>query len=126
MKFIVDASVLLAVGDGDWLKIQALGATRKCHVAAPEPVIAHTRLAVRAIPKPGAVDRFTWLMAEMPRVPWTTAVTEKMLALDAEPDDLAALTVAHALVYDAKVLTLEPERYARFSHVGVGVEELLV
>ena len=82
MKYVVDASILHAVGRGDWLKIQVLGWHRKRDVAVPEPVIVHSAREIRTIPKPEAVLRWTMLMSEMPRAPWTESVTEKLLAFE--------------------------------------------
>ena len=121
MKYVIDASVLLAVGRGEWLKIQMLGWHRKCDVAVPEPVVASTAFAVRSIPKPDAVKRWNLLMAEMPRVPWTLAVTEKALEIGASVTNLEAITAAHALAHDAKVLTMDPKPYAGIPNLRVDV-----
>lgn len=125
MKYIVDASVLIVVGRGDWLKIEMLGWRRKRDVAVPEPVVAHTALEVPAISKPEAMRRWTMLVDAMPRAAWTSNVTTKLLELaprDNLATDLDAITVAHALAYDATVLTIDRERYAWIS--SLRVEEL--
>lgn len=125
MKYVVDASVLLLVGRGDWLKIQKLGWYPKRDVAVPEPVVVYTRIEVRNIPKASAVERWSKLVAEMPRVPWTTAVTEKVLGLEPPGGlavDLDAITAAHALANGAAVLTVEPARYEWLP--ALSVEEL--
>lgn len=121
MKYIVDASVLVAVGQGEWLKIQMLGMHRKRDVAVPEPVVLRSAREVRTLTKPDAVRRFTMLMAEMPRVPWTKEVTDKLVELGV-PGDLNAITAAHALAHDATVLTMDRARYASFA--GLRVDEL--
>jgi predicted nucleic acid-binding protein len=121
VKYVVDASVLMMVGHGEWLKIQMLGWHKKRDVAVPEPVVVRTAVAVRSIPKPEAAKRWTLLMAEMPRVPWTTAVSEKLLELGASADDLDAVTAAHALAHDACVLTMAAAPYERFAGLRVDV-----
>jgi hypothetical protein len=125
VKYILDASVLMMVGRGDRLKIGFLGWHRKCDVAVPEPVVLHTAIEVRRIPKVDAVKRWTMLVAEVPRVPWTSSVTDKVLAFEPPPGaalDLDAITAAHALAHDATVLTVDRKPYAWIS--GLRVDEL--
>lgn len=100
MKYIIDASVLLAVGHGDHVKIQMLGWHRKSDVGIPEPVVARTAIEVRGIAKANALSRWTMLVDATPRVAWTTAVTEKLLSLG-ERSDLDAITAAYAPANDA-------------------------
>ena len=121
VKYIVDASVLLAVGRGDWLKIEMLGLHRKRDVAVPEPVVLRSAREVRALTKPSALRRWEMLMAEMPRVPWTKEVTDKLLELGV-PGDLDAVTAAHALAHDATVLTTDRARYTAIP--GLRIDEL--
>jgi predicted nucleic acid-binding protein len=120
VKYIVDASVLLAVARGEWVKIQLLGWHKKRDVAVPEPVVAHTAVEVRRIPKPAALERWTKLVDAMPRAVWTPAVTAKLLELAAA--DVDAITAAHALAFDAAVLTMDQQRYPRIE--GLRVDEL--
>jgi hypothetical protein len=126
VKYIVDASILRMVGYGDHLKIQLLGWHRKCDVAVPEPVVVHSAAEVRKIPKADAVRRWKMLLAEMPRVPWTASVTDKLLAFERPAgvtiDDVDAITAAHALAHEATVLTMSRAPYAWIG--GLRVDEL--
>jgi predicted nucleic acid-binding protein len=125
VKYIVDASVLLAVGRGQRLKIQFLGFHRKRDLAVPEPVVVYTGIEVRNIAKDDALMRWTMLVDQMPRVPWTSDVTKRVLALE-PPSGLAvgldAITAAHALALDATLLTVEEARYQWIE--GLRVDEL--
>jgi predicted nucleic acid-binding protein len=115
MLRIVDASVLLAIARGERDVIFRLMMTRKREVAVPEPVIVHTAVEVRMFTQAEAVERWTRLVGEVPRLSWNEDVTEALL--DLEPPaglavDLDTITAAHAVARKAAVFTREPERYS--------------
>jgi hypothetical protein len=114
MLRIVDGSILFAVARGDCNVIRMLSLTRFREVAVPEPVVLYTGTEVRGLSQFEAVERWSRLVATMPRLPWTADVTEELLDLELPsglPVNLDAIVVAHALAEKAAVLTREPGRY---------------
>ena len=115
MVRVIDASVLLAIARGKVEVVHRLMLTRKSEVRLPEPVFVHTCIEVRGLTQFEAVERWTRVVDLVPRLAWSTEVSEALL--DLEPPsglavDLDTITAAFAIAHKATVFTREPERYS--------------
>lgn len=120
MRYVLDSTVLMGIARGDRMLIERLSWYRKNHVGVPHPVLIDVHALVEALQSRGASKRWALLRPELIRIPWTDAVTARLLALGR--NDLDAIVAAHALADDLHIVTTQPGRYAWAD--GVRVEQL--
>lgn len=132
MKYILDTNAVSAMMKGE---PNVLGRIRKLNRSAlllPQPVIAEIAYGIERLPRSkrrqALQERFDWILRELPRAPWTDAVSAKFGIIKAalerrgqRIEDIDAAIAAHALAEDATLVTANVRHLARVP--GVKVED---
>lgn len=116
MKYVLDTNAVSALMKGDPATVQRLLQVHRADVAIPQPVIAEIVYGIERLPRSkrrqGLQERFDLICAELARVAWTDAVSERFGYIKAtlerkgqRIEDFDAAIAAHALAEQATLVT---------------------
>jgi tRNA(fMet)-specific endonuclease VapC len=123
VKFLLDTNAVAALMKGEPHAIERLRALRRADVFLPQPVLAEVAFGLARMPPSARRERLeaAWraLTEELQRAPWTDEVSLRFGQAKAELqrvgtpiEDFDLAIAAHALAYDAVVVT------ANLRHLG--------
>lgn len=132
MKYVLDTHALSALMRGDARIVERLRGTAKGQVVVPQPVVAEVTYGIERLPRSrrrsALQDRFDLLRSELPRVPWSDAVTEHFGRVKAvlerkgkRIEDFDVAIAAYALAIDGVLVTANADDMARVP--GLRIED---
>jgi tRNA(fMet)-specific endonuclease VapC len=132
VKYVLDTNAFSALMRGDPAMLARLQATDKIDVAVPQPVLAEIEYGLTRLPKSRRRDRlrarFELVRDEIARATWADEVSAQFGAIKAELErlgtrieDFDVAIAAHALAYDAVLVTADRSHMSRVR--GLSVED---
>ena len=132
MNFILDTNAVSALMKGEPPAVDRLAATAPSDVGLPQPVMAEIACGIARLPRSkrraALQRRFDLIAAELQRIEWTDAVSQQFGLIKAalerrgvRIEDFDAAIAAHALAYDATLVTANVDHMIRIP--GLRVED---
>lgn len=124
MTYLLDTNAVSALMKGAPIIVERLAATDRAEVAVPQPVVAEIAFGIERLPRSkrrtGLQTRFDLLCAEIARADWTDAVSQAYGRIKAmlerrgqRIEDFDAAIAAHALAFDATLVTANVDHMTR-------------
>lgn len=132
MKYVLDTNAVSALMRAEAAVIARLRSVTRADVGVPQPVVAEIEYGLARLPKgrkkTGLVERWRFFAQELPRADWTEDVSVHFGALKAllekagkRLEDFDLAIAAHALAYDAILVTADAKHMTRVR--GLDVED---
>lgn len=132
MTYLLDTNAVSALMKGTPAIVDRLAGTDRASVAVPQPVLAEIAFGIERLPRSkrraALQTRFDLILAEIPRREWTDAVSHAYGRVKAalerrgqRIEDFDAAIAAHALAFDATLVTANLSHLARVP--GLRVED---
>lgn len=130
MIYVLDTNAVSALMKGNPAVVERLAATPPAHVAIPQPVVAEIAFGLERLPRSkrrtALQARFDLVCEEIPRAEWTDAVSHMYGRVKAtlerqgtRIEDFDAAIAAHALAYDATLVTANIDHMARIPSLRI-------
>ncbi len=118
MTYVLDTNAVSALMRGNAAVIERLAATTPADVAVPQPVLAEIAYGIERLTRSkrrvALQARFDLLCSELPRADWTDTVSQMYGRVKASLErrgtrieDFDAAIAAHALAFDATLVTAD-------------------
>lgn len=122
--YVLDTNAVSAFMTGETSVLKRAQQVGRAAIVIPQPVIAEIAYGIERLPRSkrrtSLQERFAWVLAEIARVPWTDAVSEKFGVIKAalerrgeRIEDMDAAIAAHALAENAVLVTANTRHLAR-------------
>ena len=132
MTHILDTNAVSALMKGTSAVVDRLAAAAPAEVGVPQPVVAEIAYGIERLPRSkrraSLQERFDLIAGELARVEWTDAVSQQFGHIKAvlerrgtRIEDFDAAIAAHALAYDAILVTANVDQMIRVP--GLRVED---
>jgi tRNA(fMet)-specific endonuclease VapC len=132
LKYVLDTNAVSALMRGDAAAIERLSRVQKQDVSVPQPVLAEIAYGLerlsRSKRRENLTHRYSLIVDELARTPWTDDVSERFGAIKAtlerrgvRIEDFDVAIAAHALAADAVLVTTNVEHMARVP--GLEIED---
>ncbi len=124
MTYVLDTNAVSALMKGSAAVVERLAATAPAEVAVPQPVLAEIAYGIERLARSkrrvALQARFDLLCSELPRADWTDTVSQMYGRVKASLErrgtrieDFDAAIAAHALAFDATLVTADLDHMAR-------------
>ena len=132
MTYVLDTNAVSALMKGSAAVVERLAATAPAEVAVPQPVLAEIAYGIERLARSkrrvALQARFDLLCSELPRADWTDTVSQMYGRVKASLErrgtrieDSDAAIAAHALAFDATLVTADLDHMTRVP--GLRVED---
>lgn len=132
MKYILDTNAVSALMKGDGAVLDRLEKVPRSDVFVPQPVLAEIAYGIERLPRSkrraSLQDRFELVRAELQRIEWSDAVSERFGIIKAvlekkgqRIEDFDAAIAAHALEPDTALVTANTDDMVRVP--GLKIED---
>jgi tRNA(fMet)-specific endonuclease VapC len=132
MTYVLDTNAVSALMKADARAVNRLAQVKPQAVLIPQPVIAEIAYGIermqRSRRRRRLQERFELVCMELPRAPWTDAVSERFGLIKAalehsgrRIEDFDAAIAAHALAIDAALVTANLDDMSRVP--GLAIED---
>ena len=130
MRYVLDTNAVSALMKADPEVVARLAATAPPDVAIPQPVLAAIAFGLERLPRSkrrtALQSRFDLVCAEVPRAQWTDEVSQMFGRIKAmlerrgtRIEDFDAAIAAHALAFDATLVTANRDHMERIPDLRV-------
>ena len=124
MTYVLDTNAVSALMKGSAAVVERLAATAPAEVAVPQPVLAEIAYGIERLARSkrrvALQARFDLLCSELPRADWTDTVSQMYGRVKASLErrgtrieDFDAAITAHALAFDATLVTADLDHMTR-------------
>ena len=124
MTYVLDTNAVSALMRGSAAVVERLAATAPAEVAVPRPVLAEIAYGIERLARSkrrvALQARFDLLCSELPRADWTDTVSQMYGRVKASLErrgtrieDFDAAIAAHALAFDATLVTADLDHMTR-------------
>ncbi len=124
MTYVLDTNAVSALMKGSAAVVERLAATAPAEVAVPQPVLAEIAYGIERLARSkrrvALQARFDLLCSELPRADWTDTVSQMYGRVKASLErrgtrieDFDAAIAAHALAFDATLVTADFDHMTR-------------
>ena len=124
MTYVLDTNAVSALMKGSAAVVERLAATAPAEVAVPQPVLAELAYGIERLARSkrrvALQARFDLLCSELPRADWTDTVSQMYGRVKASLErrgtrieDFDAAIAAHALAFDATLVTADLDHMTR-------------
>ena len=124
MTYVLDTNAVSALMKGSAAVVERLAATAPAEVAVPQPVLAEIAYGIERLARSkrrvALQARFDLLCSELPRADWTDTVSQMYGRVKASLErrgtrieDFDAAIAAHALAFDATLVTADVDHMTR-------------
>ena len=124
MTYVLDTNAVSALMKGSAAVVERLAATAPAEVAVPQPVLAEIAYGIERVARSkrrvALQARFDLLCSELPRADWTDTVSQMYGRVKASLErrgtrieDFDAAIAAHALAFDATLVTADVDHMTR-------------
>ena len=124
MTYVLDTNAVSALMRGSAAVVERLAATAPADVAVPQPVLAEIAYGIERLARSkrrvALQARFDLLCSELPRADWTDTVSQMYGRVKASLErrgtrieDVDAAIAAHALAFDATLVTADLDHMTR-------------
>ena len=124
MTYVLDTNAVSALMKGSAAVVERLAATAPAEVAVPQPVLAEIAYGIERLARSkrrvALQARFDLLCSELPRADWTDTVSQMYGRVKASLErrgtrieDFDAAIAAHALAFDATLVTADLDHMTR-------------
>ncbi len=124
MTYVLDTNAVSALMRGSAAVVERLAATAPAEVAVPQPVLAEIAYGIERLARSkrrvALQARFDLLCSELPRADWTDTVSQMYGRVKASLErrgtrieDFDAAIAAHALAFDATLVTADLDHMTR-------------
>jgi len=132
VKYILDTNAVSALMKGDGAVLDRLEKVPRSDVFVPQPVLAEIAYGIERLPRSkrraSLQDRFELVRAELQRIEWSDAVSERFGIIKAvlekkgqRIEDFDAAIAAHALEPDTALVTANTDDMVRVP--GLKIED---
>ena len=132
MTYVLDTNAVSALMKGSAVVVERLAKTAPAEVAVPHPALAEIAYGIERLARSkrrrALQARFDLLCSELPRADWTDAVSQMYGRIKAtlarqgtRIEDVDAAIAAHALAFDATLVTADLHHMTRVP--GLRVED---
>ena len=124
MTYVLDTNAVSALMKGSAAVVERSAATAPAEVAVPQPVLAEIAYGIERVARSkrrvALQARFDLLCSELPRADWTDTVSQMYGRVKASLErrgtrieDFDAAIAAHALAFDATLVTADVDHMTR-------------
>jgi tRNA(fMet)-specific endonuclease VapC len=130
VRYVLDTNAVSALMKGDRASVARLQAASREDVAVPQPVLAEIAYGIERLPRSARRARlrrrYALIRDEIPRCPWTDAVSESFGTIKADLErrgerieDFDVAIAAHAVAHGAVLVTANLGHMSRVAGLEV-------